>query len=535
MSASTLTHDIGHLSSRQSSATLLAPTSKLEWFVTFLTATVTGTVLVHRALTSGLLGDELMFVHAVDEGFIRSLMAAGSSHPPLIRLVVGAIADPASAPDWLLRLPCLICAVGCVFIWQRVLLRLIEPRLIRCMLLPAIALNPIWLGQAFQCLPYPPLVFVSSLHCLMWMRFIEQQNMKRAAAVIVTGSLLPWIHFYGINVLIAGEGIWFMLIWTRQVSLRQYVYINLAILLLTLPVVPLAVFYLVHDRPYPLLEIADYWSYCLPASSWCFWKLTFPGLQSEHPWFLLLYVAAAWFLLQCVASGRRANQRGNAEIIGQNSQVVALCFLLAGFSAIQLHSVVSQIAMWPRYMLAGSWIHLPVAVMLLIRFRFERSAWAMAAASAVLTVSPWGFISADASTGSDYADVAAHIRSSQQEHDGFLVQTMDFWRGANHFDQLWEERYGDLKMPLVCGSHRSRSSLNAFGLSLPQIPPDIQRVWVYSHLFKKNWLRAQQIDGWTLSELRDFGGPFPVALFTRCQDGADKGVESQQLQRLSSL
>jgi|GEM_PF-2894080 len=512
---SSVSHDTSRLPSRESDVALATPTSVLEWCVTILTAAVVGIVVVHRALTSGLLGDELMFVHAVDEGFSNSLMAAGSSHPPLVRLVVGAVADPAASPDWLLRLPCLICAVGCVFIWQRVLLRLIEPRLIRCMLLPAIALNPIWLGQAFQCLPYPPLVFVSSLHCLMWMRFIEHQDTKRAAVVILTGSLLPWIHFYGINVLIAGEGIWFMLIWTRQVTLRQFVYINLAILLLTLPVVPLAVFYLVHDRPYPLLEIADYWSYCLPASSWCFWKLTFPGLESERPWFLLLYVAAVWFLVRCFSPGRTSNQRTNVEIIRQDHQVVALCFLLAGFSAIQLHSMISQIAMWPRYMLAGSWIHLPVAAMLLIRFRFERTAWALAAACAALVVSPWGFISADSSTGSDYANVAAYIRSSKQEHDGFLVQTMDFWRGPNHFDQLWEERYGNLNMPLVCGSHRSRSSLNAVGLSLPQISPDIQRVWIYSHLFKENWLRAQEIDGWTLSGLRDFGGPFPVALFTR--------------------
>jgi len=502
--------------------------------MTVATAVVFATVVVYRALSCGLLGDELMFVHAVDLGLRDSLMAAGSSHPPLLRLVVQAIAKPSTSPDWLLRLPCLICAIGCVFVWQRVLLRIIKQRSVRCMLLPAMALNPMWLGQAFQCLPYSPLVFFSSLHCLMWLRFTECRDNRRIVALILSGGVLPWIHFFGVNVLVAGQGIWLMLIWTRQVTVRQFVYINLTVLTLTLPVVPLAVFYIVHDRPYPLLEIADYRSYFLPASSWCFWHVTVPGLESERPWFLILYLAGIVFVTRHFLMSRDIGDWPAANAIGRNAQLVALCFLLAGFTAAQAHSLISQTAMWPRYMLMGSWIHLPVAVMLLSIFRFDRTSWTLTAACAALAVSPWGFMAADSTTGSDYSDVAAYIGSSNQKHDGFLVQSMDLWRGPNHFDQLWLERYVHSTVPPVCGSHRSRSNLKVNGLSLPQISPNIQRVWVYSHLFKEDWLRAQQIDGWLLSEVKHFGGPFPVALFTRCADGESDAV-SQQLQRLSSL
>ncbi len=509
-------------------------TSWPEWTTTVATAVVFGAVIVHRATSCGLLGDELMFVHAIDLGLRNSLMAAGSSHPPLLRLVVQVIADPATSPDWLLRLPCLICAIGCVFVWQRVLLRIIKRRGVRCMLLLAMTFNPLWLSQAFQCLPYSPLVFCSSLHCLMWMRFIEASGSKRAAAIILSGSVLPWIHFFGVNVLVAGQMIWLMLIWTRQATLRQFVYVNLVVLILTLPVVPLAVFYIVHDKPYPLLEINDYWSYFLSASSWCFWHVTVPGLESEQPWFIIVYLAAITLVVRRLVLNRSNSVDHAADQISQNHQLVALCFLLAGFTATQAHSLLSQTAMWPRYMLAGSWIHLPVVAMLLSTFRFERTSIALVTACATLVLSPWGFMATDTSTGSDYSDVAAYIQSRKQNHDGFLVQSMDLWQGPNHFDQLWLERYADSIVPPVWGSHRSRSNLKVSGLSLPHLGPDVQRVWVYSHLFKEDWLRAQQIDGWTLSEIANFGGPFPLALFRR-NAASESDVASQQLRRLSSM
>ncbi len=135
------------------------------------------------ALSCGLFGDELLFAHAIELGLQNSLMTPGSSHPPLVRLIVSLIADPSQSSDWLLRLPSLVFAIGSVFVWQRVLKKLIELRFLRCLLLPAIALNPVWLAQAFQCLPYSALFF--SAACIAWhgcdswriLRYVAQQHL----------------------------------------------------------------------------------------------------------------------------------------------------------------------------------------------------------------------------------------------------------------------------------------------------------------------------------------------------------------------
>ena len=92
--------------------------------VTYATMTAVAALLLLRALTTGLLGDELLFVHAIDLGLAASLCEPGSSHPPLVRMIVGAIAD-SSSPDWLLRLPSVVFSVATVFVWSRILRRLI--------------------------------------------------------------------------------------------------------------------------------------------------------------------------------------------------------------------------------------------------------------------------------------------------------------------------------------------------------------------------------------------------------------------------
>ncbi|HIE97748.1 MAG TPA: hypothetical protein EYG03_29385 [Planctomycetes bacterium] len=136
--------------------------------VTVATMTAVAAVLLLRALTTGLLGDELLFVHAIDLGFAASLCEPGSSHPPLMRLIIGSIAD-SSSPDWLLRLPSIIFSVATVFVWSRVLRRLIQDVTSQSLLLVAMALNPIWIELGFQCLPYAALTFFASLHCLAWL------------------------------------------------------------------------------------------------------------------------------------------------------------------------------------------------------------------------------------------------------------------------------------------------------------------------------------------------------------------------------
>ena len=478
----------------------------LERAAAVLTALITLVVLLRRAVYQGLLGDDLLFLHAISLGFPDSLMAAGSSHPPLLRWLVSLIADPQSA-DWLLRLPSVLFATACVPIWFFILQRLFDSPMIRGSLLLAMALNDFWLTQAFQCLPYPPLAFFASLHCLAWMQFAEQPgNRWRQVCLVLSGCVLPWTHFFGINVLLATQLIWLYLLWQRQSSLRTCIYVNLALVVLTIPVVPLAMFYIVHDRPYPLMILNDFAAYFVPGSAYCFSRVTFSGVESFVPVFIAVYAGIAVHLWR---SHRAAPSSSDA--LTRSQHTIAFAFLAAGFTAAQLHALLSHTAMWPRYMLGGSWLHLPVIGLLLMGLQWRRTAMAFSTVAAALAIACLGLTE----ESSDYDAVVSYIEQHQQPQDAFLAQSMDLWHGENHFDRLWYERYTDRSLPVVSGLHRSRTRLIQEGLNLTNIDTSVDRVWVYSHLFKQAWLRQHPPKGWQLISLQHPGGPFPVALLQR--------------------
>lgn len=485
-----------------------------ETAVAVLTLLCMLAVLLWRSVSNGLLGDELLFVHAIRQGLPDSLMSAGSSHPPLLRIIVGLVTDPATAADWQLRLPCVLLAVGCVPVWHRILKHLFATPLIRAALLPAIALNKFWLTQAYQCLPYAPLVFFSSLHGLAWLHYAAraeavttpaQSACRRRAAcgLVLSGCVLPWTHFFGINVLVASQLIWLCLLWRRQTSWRECVYVNMALVLLTVPVVPIAMFYVEHDRPYPLLIVSDFSAYFLSGSAWCFSRATFSGWESTAPLFLLIYVGMAIHVW-------RAARHQPSTVLTQH--VIAFVFLLAGFGAAQLHAWMAQAALWPRYLLGGSWIHLPVIALLLIGWNWHRAATVFSVVMAGLAV--FCAVQRQPPTA-DYGRIVAHLQQHQQPTDAFLAQSMDLWQGANHFDRLWYERYADGRLPVVSGIHRSRARLTKDGLNLSNVAPEISRIWVYSHLFKDPWYKQHPPTGWQLISLQHLGSPFPLALLQR--------------------
>ncbi|MCR9200798.1 MAG: glycosyltransferase family 39 protein [Planctomycetaceae bacterium] len=482
-----------------------SPAVLVERAAAVFTALVVLFVLLRRAIYHGLLGDELLFVHAISLGFPDSLMAAGSSHPPLLRWLVSLLADPRSA-DWLLRLPSVLFAIACVPVWFLILQRLFDSPVVRGSLLLAISLNEFWLTQAFQCLPYPPLVFFASLHCLAWMRFVAQpQDRWRQTTLVLTGCVLPWTHFFGINVLLATQLIWVYLLWQQQTSLRTFVYINLALVILTIPVVPLAMFYIVHDRPYPLMILDDFAAYFVPGSAYCFTRVTFSGVESFAPLFVLVYAGIAAHL------GRTHYGDQTTDTLRRCEHTIVFAFLAAGFTAAQLHALLSQTAMWPRYMLGGSWLHLPVISLLLIGLKWQRTAVAFSTVAAGFAIACLG----STEESSDYDAVVSYIQQQQQPQDAFLAQSMDLWQGDNHFDRLWYERYTDGSLPVVSGLHRSRTRLIQDGLNLTCVDASVDRVWVYSHLFKQAWLRQHPPQGWRLISLQHPGGPFPVALLQR--------------------
>ncbi|MDG1893551.1 MAG: hypothetical protein P8J37_01450 [Fuerstiella sp.] len=209
--------------------------------VTVATMTAVAALLLLRAFTIGLLGDELLFLHAIDLGLVASLCEPGSSHPPLMRLIVGCIAD-SSSPDWLLRLPSVIFSIATVFVWSRVLQQLIRDKTAQSLLLVAMALNPIWIGLAFQCLPYAALTFFASLHCLAWLQICSARTGTATVTFVLTGIALTWTHFLGVNMLLADVLIWTAMLISRHTTLRYAIRINLAICGCTLAVVPIALF-----------------------------------------------------------------------------------------------------------------------------------------------------------------------------------------------------------------------------------------------------------------------------------------------------
>ncbi|MEZ6062266.1 MAG: hypothetical protein R3C19_18145 [Planctomycetaceae bacterium] len=492
--------------------------------VTIVAALATLALLLLRATTTGLLCDELLFVHAVDLGPVDGLFAPGSSHPPLLRLLVGSFADSAS-PDWVLRLPCLLFSVGSVLIWSRVLVRLCPDLVCRGLLLAAMALNPAMLELGFQCLPYAPLTFFASLHCLAWMRFIENDTLRNRLLLAGSGVALPWVHFFGIHVLLVDQIVWLALLRHRRTTIAAWLKLNFAIAALTVPVVPVALFYAKLEGAYSIVRIDDFRGYFVSASAAIFSDLTFPGIGSSWPLYLPLYAFVAAYAVRMWRSGRELRVAGHS--VAERAMLfgtVAIAILLAGFPFAQLHSVLSQKAFWPRYAIAGAWLHLPVIVLLLSTFAGRLPARGVATFATLAAAA--NVLSSQPLPGTDYAEISATIRDRWNDNDAFVAQRIDMWDDGNEFDRLWFRRYVGREGRVISGPPLRRHDLYESGLPLQNIDASVSRIWVYSHLFRRDWLLSMRVRGWELREVISFGGPFPLALFVRQPDVAEDSRRS---------
>ena len=479
------------------------PTTVIAAFATVL--------LIWKAASTGLQGDELLFLHAVDLGFFGGLFAPGSSHPPLMRCFVSAIADLHS-PEWLIRLPSVTFSIGTVFVWSRILQRLFDDRRIRTLLLAGMALNIVWLDLAFQCLPYAPFSCFAALHCLAWLRYLEAPHSSNRSLLIVSGIVLPWTHFCGVHVLLADQFIWILLLIRRRFEWTEFLRINLLIATFTLPVVPLALFYARTEAPYSIKTITDFWPYFIAASGEIF------SLQTTAafiPW-------QAGLILQCLLLIGTAAYLLNrfpykcstqTSVKSMESTIVIAGFLISALAAGQVQSLVTAKAMWPRYMLSGAWVQIPLAVFLLQQAGLRISAFGVTMVTLLLTSAC--HINGVSSTAIHYQQVTERIDSAWQPGDAFLAQSMDMWEGDNHFDQIWFRRYLNAAGPIVSGPNMLRPELYDSGLPLNTLSAETSRVWVFSHLFRESWLRHQQIEGWELTDIDTNSGPYPLALFQR--------------------
>ena len=470
-----------------------------------------------RMSSHGLLVDELLFVDAIEHGFVGGMFAVGSSHPPLIKWIVGLIAD-GSSPDWLLRLPSLLFSVANVFVWFAILKRLVKDQKIVTYLLPTISLSPVWMTQGFQCLPYSAMTFFASLHCLAWLLMIERDSLKRQSLFVFSGAALPWTHFFGINVLVIEQLMWWLLLYKKKTTWKTYLLINGLIASLTLPVLPFLIFYLKLESTLSIFEIDNFSEYFMPVSSLYFTYLAFSKFTTTLPLFLIVYGAAVMYVLQFIQRETSRNTDSTEKIVAPSvtpslAGCIAILFFLAGFGATQGHSLLAQKAMWPRYMLVGAWIHLPLITVFLLTWNNLTTARAIAGLALICAL--LGPPLERPIHGENGTFVARHLKTHWSSNDFFLAQGIDIWSGENQFDRLWFRRYVSEDWPVFSDPPLSRQEFLDAGLTFEHAPPVCNRIWVYSHYLREDFFEKPDPPGWKLVAIEDFGDVIPLALYQR--------------------
>lgn len=484
--------------------------------VPILTALIPLILLTYWAATTGLQCDELLFLRAIQLGPLDGLAAVGSSHPPLVRWLVSPFCD-SGMPDWWLRLPCVLASVATVFVWYALLNRVFRDRATVALLLGAMTLSGSWLAVGYQLVPYAFLTLFVSLHALSWFWLNDRKSWFRASVFVATGAGAAWSHFYGINVLIADQLVWLILIWRGSASWRLWLAMTATTILLTLPLLPLALFYMEVERPYSILQIDNFAHYFWWASGAMFCKMTFNQLALSWPFYLFWYgvAAVAW------TSVLRVNRTNEDWADKQDSQLsfavtVLLGIFVAGFPAMQAHALLSGKAMWERYAVHAAWVHWPLLV-LLVQMQWGKL-WARRMAGVALAICVIGATLGGALRPEwtfDDRPVVNHLRDRARPGDAFFAQDIDMWIGPANFDQLWYQRNAPANLPVITGPVMGRFELAKEGLPLHVAGPQIKRIWIYSSLHSEPFFRRERNDGWQLAELKAFGRNPPLALFVR--------------------
>ena len=499
---------------------------KLPAISAVATSALVSILLLRWSINTGLWCDELLFLRAVELGPLGGLMTPGSSHPPLLRWLLAPWAH-GSLPDWALRLPSILASIATIWVWKSVLQRLLPDRWSVSLLLPALALNVAWLAIAYQCVPYAMLTLLASLHVLAWLRWLEQPGRGWLALVVGTGVACAWTHFYGLNLLVADQFVWILLLIGRKATRRQWFGATLATGLLTLPLLPILLYYVDVERQVSILHIADYPAYFWQSSAELFSRTTFFGLRMTAPiwigWFFLaaLVLRTAW---RHRSSQHRSSQHRSGPSGGIRpehacrwSQASVVCgVFLAGLPAAQGHSVLSGEAMWERYTVSAMWLHWPLVALWLTWSWGPRWTRGLALALTItgLLVLRLGPEASPLFTH-DYRPVVRQLRTEYRPGDVFLAQDIDIWTGERNFERLWFDRYMKLDMPLVTGAVKRRIALYERGLPLDELAPDIRRVWVHTLLFDDKWYRQTTIPGWRIERLAVHGDNYPLVLYVR--------------------
>ncbi len=473
-------------------------------------------VLLRWSLTTGLQCDELLLLRAIELGPLGGLLAEGSSHPPLFRWIVGALLS-AQSPDWLLRTPSIIASVFTIVVWFFIFRRVVEDDWVIFFLIPLVACGSGWLEIGYQLTPYAFLTLICSLHGLFWLRLLDEQSLKNIVWFVITGVAPIWTHFYGANVIVADQIIWLFLIWKYRELWRIWLGISIATVLLALPVVPIALFYVQLEKPFALVRIDNYPSYFVERSFQLFSKMTF-NIGILGPLIGVWYLVVGHTFLQWLRKDDASKiEASPAEQQLRQRNFLILCgFFLAGLPAAQAHSVLTEKAMWARYAVLATWVHWPLLVVVLQTLVSKKTTrvatavflgWCLFAFFSINQMrQAWTF---------DHSPAIKMLSEHGQAADAYFAQDMDFWVGDANFDRLWFQRYSPVKMPIVTNKAMGRFELASQGLSFSSVPSEIQRIWVCSDLYNAVSLRKMQTSDWRIIKLDDSVPMRPVALFAR--------------------
>lgn len=510
-----------------------------------ITIVMVATVLLRWSITTGLQCDELLFLRAIELGPIGGLTAQGSSHPPLFRWILGAMFS-AELADWQLRLPSLVCSLLTIVVWYNILVRLFADARLVIFSLPLMACSCSWLEIGYQLAPYAYLTLLSSLHGLMWFVLIDDLERGKPTrwhllGFIVSGVAPFWTHFYGIHILLTDQVVWLMLVLRYRSWWRTWLLTSGIMVLMAIPVLFIAWFYLKLESGMSIIRIAHFPSYFFKHSGWLFSRMTlnlgFAGAGPIVLWYtVIVFVLGRWWMKRLprnlVTSRDQASTR--------DGYLIVLCgFFLAGFVAMQSHSVLTQKCMWERYAVLGSWVHWPLMFAFLESvgkgLGSVRSTRWIAATSFAVSLLALVFVNRfDQNLTFDHQPAIDILASNAKEGDAFFAQDMDIWIGDANFDRLWFNRYSPVKLPVITGQAMTRFALKDKGLDFNSASKPIRRIWVYSDLYQADELQRMANEAWELTHLTPKPALRPIALFTRRDldsDYEDNDLEIQNLQQ----
>ena len=316
---------------------------------------------------------------------------------------------------------------------------------------------------------------------------------------VVSGVAAVWTHFYGINLLVADQIVWMLLLW-RNVSLRKLWMTTTSLcLLFAAPIVPILLFYLDVEKQHSLLRIANFTRYFLLESNFSFGNITF-----NVP--LVLPVILVWYLITAALLWKWCREDATVvqgSLLGQSS-IVLIGVFLSGFPAMQMHSLISGEAMWERYTLHASWVHWPLVVLSVWHFVNRRIAIVVSdGAFAFAWIALVGMVGLRQYWTFDHQPVVRFLETHAQPGDAFLAQDIDIFAGDSSAYRLWFQRYSPVSMDIVTGPPRTRFELQDNGIPVEQIDESVTRLWIYSHMYL-----------WTEEKLRGSTQWRPIAKLT---------------------